>query len=294
MKRLVLVLLVFCAVPAGAQEFDVFDFNDFLDPRLRGAEYAGNGNTIVQPGDDVQILRITTGIIRNYQWHNRPTEEEARFLHFAHSIYRGRNQWTGKLTALDGDGDSTVPRYRGTLQWGTYRLQKAKLSTDLEPQKIASRFLISATIEENRYKNVLIGRTRDYNTELGLQADVSLPLPRGRSVMGSLVYMTRDMGELGGAQRLTYFYRIDDRRIGEHLQFGATFGVGGEKTDKWHWGATRIGLLGAAELPWVGGTMNVVWTPTYVPGARERNVFHEVAVFFDRTLLTSIRARTQR
>jgi hypothetical protein len=286
---LVLASLFLCA-GAAAQEFDVFDLNDFVDPRIRGAEYNDNGD-LLAPGDDVQIVRAAAGVVRNYQWRNTQTSEDARFFHLTHGFYRGRHQVNGKVTVLDGKGESPLPRYRGTAQWATYIVTRVKLAGDEDATQVAGRFLVSASIEENRYKDRERRRTRDHNFELGVQTDVAVPLPRGRSVTGSLVFMTRDMGEMGRAQRLTYFYRLDDRTFLNRFRLGTTIGVGGERTDAWHWGATRLGLTGAIDIPGIGTTLNVAWTPTYIPGARDRHMFHEVAVFLDRTLFTSLRPR---
>jgi hypothetical protein len=88
-------------------------------------------------------------------------------------------------------------------------------------------------------------------------------------------------------QRLSYYYRLEEHTIANRYRFGLNIGFGGEKTDRWRWGATRAGLHGAMEAGSVG-TLNVTWTPTFVPRAAGKRMTQEVAIFFDRTVFASL------
>ncbi len=290
MKGLLLFGALLMAGVAQAQEFDVFDDNDFLDPRIRGAELRSDGRRVRDQGSDFQIVRMVSGGISNYTWRSQPTNAKVGFLHLTHSIYRGAYQTNFKLTTLQAGSGASLPRYRATSQFARYFLTPIVDGQSKQKEQIAGRLLVTASFEENR------GRAADhaapyYNLEIGAELDAAVPLPRGRSASGSLVWVRRELGEKAGRiQRLTYFYRLVDRTYHNRFRLGASLGVGGEKQADWHWGAARFGLLSSVDLG-RAGAVKLTWTPTVLPASRDRHVYQEVALFFDRTLMKSVRRR---
>jgi hypothetical protein len=319
MRRALLALALLVAAAARAQEFDVFDFNDFVDPRLHGVIFKNNGVQGRDNGDWLTITRLTSGGIANYEWRNNPTGARVVFANLVTSSYLGLTQANFKVTTLhdfDGDnGRSFLPRYRFTTQLARYFVINSH--RDAGPftlDQLAGRLLLSASLEENRFARTALrpggpppGQTPDatlspsavtlhkrrLNSELGAELDLSIPLPHGAVANGSLVIVSRDMGDLGRTHRVTYFYRLEDRTLNDRIRISTSLGVGGEKSKEWHWGALRAGFIGAVKLG-KRATLNAAWTPTYQPGARNHRVFHEVALFVDRTLHVSIRPPVSR
>jgi hypothetical protein len=283
-KRLLLSCAFVLAGAAQAQEFDIFDENDFLDPRIRGAEFRSDGRRVRDPGTDFQILRMSTGGISNYTWRSEPTNANVGFLHLTHSIYRGGYQANFKLTTLQAGSRAALPRYRATTQFARYFLTPIVNGASKEREQIAGRLLLTASFEENRVRTAG-GAARDYNLEIGAELDAAIPLPRGRNANGSLVWVRRELGQKAGRiQRLTYFYRFVDRTYFGRVRFGTSLGVGGEKQTEWHWGAARLGFLSSINIS-RAGTMKLTYTPTVLPASRDRRVYQEIALFFDRTLM---------
>lgn len=151
--------------------------------------------------------------------------------------------------------------------------------------------MLSFAIEENRIDDPSRA-SRRFNTEFGIEVDIANGILGGRNASGSLVWMTRTTAVPGSAraqrmQRASYYYRFNDHALTDRIQVGLNFGFGGQRTDRWQWGATRFGMHAATDLGRVG-TLNFSWTPTYVPRDPIRHLTHEVAFFVDRTLMAHL------
>lgn len=301
MRVLILATAVSVVVvaAAAAQEFDIFDANDFLDPRVRGAVFSNKqcGQVrdsrcgIDSEGTPFTIGRIYAGRVGDYVWRNKQTKVDLNFIHLTTSVYRRENQFNAKLTLLDGEKDTGLPRYRGTLQYGYYFLTD---SPDPEADakdtsaRAAGRILVSASLEENGFARAG-GDTagHDYNYELGAQLDAYVRV-KGRSAIGSLVWVRRYAYDEGIVHRVTYFYRNGDLVKGP-FRLSTSLGLGGEKVGEWHWGALRAVLQVAIDIKPLRTTLNLVYAPSYVPRQSERRTHHEVAVFVDATVFRSFR-----
>lgn len=280
------MLAIIAAAAVHAQELDIFEANDFIDPRERGAVFSKDGTFgLVDPGEQFTIMRVFVGrIVNDYQWRNVQTETESNFVHLATSVYRGDKQFTAKLTSFHADDEARLPSYRGTLQFGQYFVTEApaklNVAEEADDVRIAGRYVATASLEHNPYDD---GRALLY--EYGLEATGYARKGR-RSVAGSLVWMHRVVSEKQSIDRLTYFYRVGDRTyLNGRFRWNAYLGFGGERNDGWHWGATRAVLTGSVEIPALRTGLNVAYAPTFVPGRDRRNTYHEVAVFLDTTAL---------
>lgn len=316
MKRALFVLFfLLAASPLIAQEFDVFDLNDFVDPRVHGALYDHHGK-VTDRGDVFRLVRVATGGISDYAWRNTPTHDNVGFLHIVGSEYVGNLQANVKATFLEGQHDNALPRYRVMTQFARYMLHEANSEVKKSgAERIAGRAMVSFAIEENRLDEITGTPVRRFNTEIAAEFDLAMSLPRGRNASGSIIWTSRqsaipgnqqaqqacitdcgvnatpivssDPGRMRRTQRLSYYYRLEEHTIANRYRFGLNFGFGGEKSDRWRWGATRVGFLGAMEAG-QAGTVNVTWTPTYVPRDIGRRMTQEVAIFIDRTLFASL------
>jgi hypothetical protein len=317
-RSLITFALLFTAASLSAQEFDVFDLNDFVDPRLHGAVYDHHGK-LTDRGDVFRLVRIATGGISDYAWRSTPTHDNVGFLHVVASEYRGNLQANLKATFLEGQHDNALPRYRLMTQVAHYTLHQA--SSEVKKggvRRIAGRALLSMAIEENRLDVITGAPVRRFNTEIAAEVDVAMSLPGGRNASGSLVWTSRQTatpgeqicvanctnalplefldpsqppspkyvftpGQTHRIQRASYYYRLEEHTLANRYRFGVSFGVGGEKTDRWRWGATRVGVRGAMDVGHLG-TFNVTWTPTFVPRSVGRRTTQEVAIFLDQTV----------
>lgn len=281
MKRVVLAIAIAAAaVAAHGQEFDIFDLSDFVDPRLHGATFDAKGK-MSDPGQTYAVLRTTTGAITNYAWRNRPSDGEIGFLHLAKSTYQGVNQRNLKLTVLGSDGSQKFPRFRATAQFARYEMTPpatGNLNRSGIEEPIAGRWLLSAMVESLRE-----GR-HSYDAEIGGSVDVLTPLTRGRSVVGTLVFVSRNTDDTGWTHRAGYIYRLLNRTyFDDRLTVGTTVAAGVERTDSWHWATIRVSTRSSVSVGWLG-RLNLVWTPTYLPIEKSRRLHHEVGFFIDRTL----------
>jgi hypothetical protein len=279
-KRIVwAAVLLFASVAAHAQELDVFDLSDFVDPRLHGAVFDEQGR-IVDPGQTYAVLRTTTGAIANYTWRNLPSDGEIGFLHLAKSTYKGANQRTLKLTAIGSDGSLDLPRIRATAQFGRYHVTppSPRMVRSGIDEPMAGRWMLSAMVESLR------GGGSSYDAEISGSLDVITPLPGKRSTTGSVVFVSRKNDEGGWTHRTAYVYRLVNRTyFDDRVTVGATVAAGAERTDSWHWATIRLSTRTSIEAGWLG-RVNFVWTPTYLPIEQSRRLHHEVGFFIDRTL----------
>lgn len=111
MKRRLVALLfaaAFCA-QVGAQELDIYDLNDFVDPRQLGAVVGSHGR-LNCPCDPFLVSRLVAGGAVNYLDVFRATDASASFIHVANSYYRGPWQANWKITQLNREGNEPDAR----------------------------------------------------------------------------------------------------------------------------------------------------------------------------------------
>jgi hypothetical protein len=308
-----LVFLLSCAGTAAAQELDVFDLNDFVAPASLGATFDLHGR-LTDRGDDFRVVRITTGAVSGYAWQNTPARDHVGFLHLAASEYRGAFQSNVKLTLFNTEHSSDLPRWRAATQFAYYMLHQANTAAKATGvERIAGRLMITVAAEENPLRGVVSGgHPGHFNTDLAVELDTAMSIFGGRNASGSLVWVSRSttatvieqqqpyqgpccvsgpllpfqptisVTRAQRIQRATYYYRLEDKLLASRYRIGASVGVGGEKSDRWR-GATRVGLHGSAAIGGAG-SVNVTWTPTFIPSAAGKRITQEVAIFLNRTL----------
>jgi len=287
LNRAALVIgLALAASAAAAQELDIFELSDFMDPRLRGAAFDKSGFAAIEHGSDFKIVRAVAGGVKNYDWRTRPSGRDVSFLHIVASHYSGLMQGNVKVTALGTPGDATLPRYRLTTQIARYMLSSVLDPNSKAAERYAGRFLATTSAEQTRscHQNVCASHT-DY--EIGAQIDTSIPLRHGRSASGSLIAAFRNTAEEGRLFRATFVSRLADRSF-KRVRVGAAFDVSAERASSlWKMGAVRLGMSYAYDIA-AGVALNVAWTPSFVLPEPRRRLHNEVAFFVDRKLYSKI------
>jgi hypothetical protein len=291
MKRRLLIANLLCliAVPLSAQEFDIFERNDFVEPSLHGTRLDNDGS-IIQRGETFHVLRVVTGGVANYAWRSTPTNSKVAFVHLANSIYRGAYQANVKFTMLQGQEQRILPRYRLGVEFGRYGMTST--IADEAETPVSSRWLVSGALEENRScpETANTHCRRPMNVEVGGQFDTSVTIKNVTSRAGGIL-VWRNAGDDGRKLfRGTVFYQFLDRTFHDRYRLTTAFGTGFERTDAFHWGVTRAGGTLSVDIKRIG-TLNAAWTPTYRPATQGQKVFNEVAVFVDRTLFAKLGIR---
>lgn len=295
MKRLAAAaVLLLCAAAGRAQEFEIFDPNDFIDPRERGAVFAPTGMSILSPGSPFSIVRVYGGRVTNYQWRDTPTSAEVTFAHVVWNRYRDNRQFNLKLTTYDVERGTRLPWYRGTIQVARY----FALPTDRgmkvgagDSVRAAGRILFTGSLEQNPLRGTSV-RSRVVDHSFGAELDGFLRTTKF-STSGSLVWTRRIVDNGSYADRVVYYYRgpqitqLDDR-----LRFSADLACGGDHTDRWRWGAVRLIATTSIDLPTAAGkrlgTVNLAYGPSYFPGSPTGRTHRELAIYLDRTIMAHL------
>ena len=152
-----LLLFLFAGAAAQAQELDVFDPNDFIDPRERGAVFRPGGLGVTDPGAPFSLVRLYGGRVTDYQYRNASTDADLSFVHATASRYWGDHQLNLKLTSFHADDDAQLPTLRGTVQFGRYfgqyfRLRREGIDAAKEEQRIAARVLFTWSTERSPFE----------------------------------------------------------------------------------------------------------------------------------------------
>lgn len=285
MRRLLAAaLLLLGASGAGAQEFDIFELNDFVDPRLRGAEYASGGIRTTAPGDPFLVSRLSLGAVRDYYWRTSPTDANLAVAHSATSYYWGGNQLNFKWTHLrTGDDDAFVPKNRGTVQFARYTAHEMPLDVEGKPMIAVSRYLVALAVEESPDALEDLAGHRSMNYELGAQLDVRLPLT---DVLGTVSYVKRFAGVGQSTERFAYVLHTAGRSY-RKANFEMNVAVGAQKTASWRWGDIRPTAHMRLPLDKVGTIVHLAYAPTisFEGGFETR---HEVALFVDRAIFARV------
>src|SRR5262245_31192970 len=282
-------LLLLVAAAAAAQEFDVYDPNDFIDPRVRGALFEKGCCRVVENGTDFTLMRVYAGNIYDYQWRSTSTGADLKFLHLATAYYRGDKQFNLKLTGFDPHGAASVPNSRGTMQFGKYFVSGAAREGE-EDRRIAGRILLTWSVERGRFEDSPSERSQLHH-EFGAEGDVRIPLPFSRldNVDGSVIWMRRRVAEGQYVDRLSYLYRFRERqRSNGRLQLNASLGFGGERADGWHCCLARGVFTATYIVPRINIGVNAAFAPTFAPAAQGRRTHRELALYLDHTLVAHV------
>ena len=291
--RVLLIASAFCVVAARgvAQELDVYDLNDFIDPRQRGAMFDESGS-LNSPGDTFTLVRAMLGTVADYTTHTGPTSEQTRFIYLTSAHYWGSHQANLKVTRLSADTNAVIPGYRASLEYGHYfsisRMPAVNDAGVKELVWVPERFLLRAMTEQVRAG----GGSREYgryNRELTMGLDAALPFGKKSQAIGTWTLTYRDEPGEHPIFRWTYLSRFPPFHVGQ-VRTEIDFGYGWEKTESLHWAPTRIVVLSSLDVHSLGGSLNVAWVPTYAPASAERRFFQEVSIFVDFRLFARLKA----
>jgi hypothetical protein len=214
MKRLALILMLILCGTAHAQELDIFDINDFVDPRELGAQ-PGSYGLLHCPCDSFVVSRFISGGVADFVDALRPAHVDVSFAHLATSFYYGPWQVNWKKTQLNR-ADLTPHEYpfffelrgiapdnKNTLQVGRYFTFGSKQApsivrleftwTQVEYRSLGPR----ERQPDGSLKQVM---QSSFWTERGFEADIPYQIG-GRGLVTSLVFVER-LTEYGDAVRI--------------------------------------------------------------------------------------------
>jgi hypothetical protein len=295
LRTAVAVLIALAASIAHAQELDIFELSDFMDPRLRGAQFDREGTLAISPGADFNIVRAVGGGVLNYDWRTRPTDTAVNFIHLVASHYSGLMQGNVKLTTMQAENGSSIPQYRISSQLARYMLTDDKNLDTGEIEKVAGRWLLTTALEQSRVcgsAKESRGQARVCHThldsEVGAQIDTEFPISRsGEKGTGSFIFAFRNTAEEGRIFRGTLVTRVTDKAF-ERTRVGIVFDASVERASSaWRFGAVRLGFSYAVDLA-AGLAINFGWTPAFVTTEPGHRLHNEVAIFLDRTVFSKI------
>lgn len=286
MKIVLAVLSLLVCVIATAQEFDIFDANDFIDPRARGAVFTTGRIGTTEPGNPFYLVRLYGGRVSDYQWRSVSTGAEMSFLHAAGSFYRGDRQLNVKLTAFRADEEADLPSFRGTVQLGQYFINPLSESDPDDATRITGRLLLMWSIEKNSFRDHPETSHRSpINHEFGVETDIQIG-----KVDGAFIWMRRRIDEGEYVDRISYMYRFRERvRSNNRLHLNATAGAGTERTDGWHCCVLRAVFTATYIIPWIDTGLNIAFAPTYSPASEGKRTHKELAIYLDRTAIARLR-----
>ena len=281
MKCLLAVFTFLLCSTAYAQELDIFDANDFIDPRVRGAVFTAGRFGTTEPGNPFYLLRFYGGRVSDYQWRSVATGAELSFLHAVGSFYRGDRQLNVKLTAFRADEEADLPSFRGTVQLGQYFTNPLSLKRE---SRVTGRILLTWSVEQNPFRDTRPG-SNPINHEFGAEADIQIG-----KVDGAFIWMRRRIDAGVYADRVSYYYRFRERlRSNNRLHLNATVGAGTERVEGWHCCVVRAVFTATYIIPWVDTGFNIAFAPTYLPARDGKRMHKELAIYLDRTAIARLR-----
>jgi len=285
MWRKVAFLLWLAAAPALlAQQFDIFDLNDFVDPRLHGAEFDDK----LQParftgGSNVVITRLTTGAVANYWWQDRPSGADVRFTRVSTAFYGGSSQTTLTLDRSMPNVDGIVPAWRGTISYGSYGATRTGNGKD-ESSLDLDRSRVYVTLERNPLRSVGDRTGRPLNFETGVETDVSFGV-HGQREIGTLSLATRFAGSDHNGPRIGYLHHYAE--FGNFVRVNIGLGIGIEKAPHWAMGMRPTARF-TIPVPFAKADVHVIYGASGMLRSGRRGG-NEVSVFFDKAVLARIR-----
>lgn len=303
-RRVLLSAAVFLllVLPAAAQEFEIFDPNDFIDPRERGAVFTPDGFHLEKEGDRFSIIRAYVGRVTDYQWRETPTNTNVTFVHLVWGRYQANHQFNVKLTLFNVGREAGVPRVRTTVQFARYfaiPVQSHSVGTN-DPVRFGGRLLFSGALEENPLRRIAGQSSRRlFDYEGGVELDSYLRVSnhlhkrwKDLSALGSFVWARRSIENHKFADRFIYYYRGPELMVFHELvRLSPNAGGGAEHTvGHWH-GAVRLVANAAIAIPHFEGSLNFTYAPTYLPGREGKRTFNEFGIYIDRTLMAHVLLR---
>jgi hypothetical protein len=290
-RAALVIILALAASAAVAQELDIFEINDFMDPRLRGATFDTDGVEIVDHGADFKIWRVVAGEVKNYDWRTRPSDRDLSFVHIVGSHYSGSWQENIKVTSLQTPSDSSLPRYRLTAQLARYMLSSVPNPATNEDENFAGRLLVTTSAEQSHIcakdQQNQSGCTNHIDYEIDAQIDTTQQLPNGRIGTGSLIVAFRKTALDGSVFRATYVSRLADKSF-DRNRLGVAFDLSTERaSSSWRMGAARLPVLYSVDVA-AAFALNIGWTPSFVLTEPGRRIHNEVALFIDRKVYSKI------
>jgi hypothetical protein len=245
-NRFALALVIAASLCAGAQaqELDIYDLNDFVDPRMLGAVAAPHGQ-LNCPCDPFLVSRLMAGGVANYVDVLRVTDSGASFVHLATSYYRGPWQVNWKSTQLNREdfGSEPTPRFsssaatpqnKNTFQLGRY----FAVGSHGAPSII--RMEATWTLVQYRQATPVNGQfsfASRHENEVGFEADIPWHLGRF-PLITSLVGVGR-FGKLNvadpnsfAARRVTLLQRAPRFSLG-YWSFDPAIAVGSVNAGHW-------------------------------------------------------------
>lgn len=299
----VITFLAFLCVPCLAQELDIFELTDFVDPRLRGCET--EDLKVTNFGTNYQFVRAIFGGVTNYTTRTQVTNSDMGFVHLAGSFYAGMNQINLRVTTIQERNAGTRPLIRVTGQFARYSFSYLDDPETGKRDEIADRYLVTASAEEREicsssptiatpgrasHENVTFsaGTTcgRHVDSEVAIQSNSSIT-PRADSDFVAFTLGVHRTFEDGMVFRGTIGYRFF-----QHDFHRNRFSVGFDHSlengaGSWHIGATRL-AIGYSHLIMKGVSIHGVWQPSYVPREPGHHVNQEFGIFFDTTLFARV------
>jgi hypothetical protein len=302
------ILITSITVTCAAQELDLFELTDFVDPRLRGVET--DELKVKSLGSGYQFIRAVSGYIANYTSRTDPTGSDIGFVHVAGNLYSGVNQYNVKFTAMDSQNSpsaSSRPRFRLTGQMARYSFSYLEdPETKSKDDEIADRYLITFSAEERDVCGTVASLPTDENlprpgatvckrhldSELGIQADSSI-FPGADTDFVAFTFGVRNTAEDGFIYRGTIGFRFLQKdfskgRVSVSMDHSLERGNG-----SLHLGATRLGLGYSLSLG-KRLSLNAVYQPSYVPKEPGSRINHEMALFIDTRLYARIIPRREK
>jgi hypothetical protein len=297
--RYVLALALICAVLPGismqAQELDIYDINDFVDPRELS-------------GDSFLISRAIAGGVTSYLDVFRPTNSDVMVGHLATNYYFGSWQANWKHTRLNredfGPGQlqvqrnsSQIPENKNTLQLARYfSVGRAAAPTIIRLEATWTR-----ADYRQRFRNsagVAIGDFRSrFENEVSFEGDI--PWRVGRfPVVTSLVYVGRfkSTNDDGGTRRVTLLQRAPRLSLGRWSLDSAVALGSVHANNKWNGVLVQPSLhVISPTIPGVNVRVHFKYAPAIgrlgpppigeKPQSRTENQF---SIFIDRTLFAKL------
>jgi len=269
------------ALTAAAQEIDIFDPTDFVDPRARGVVFRKSGFGIDESGMNYALVRAYGGRVFDYQWRNDSTRANPYFANLTSSFYHGDKQFNLKIVKFSADSETGIPILRTTVQAGQYFLA----------DNISSRVLLTMAVERNPYDASQTATRERYKHEFGLQTDIQVRFPKVIKSLdhidGSFIWMRRRISDSTYVDRFSYLYRFRERqRSNGRLQLNASLGFGAEHADGWHCCLARGVFTATYVIPRINVGFNAAFAPTFAPAGDGRRSHREVAIYLDRTVFS--------
>jgi hypothetical protein len=299
-----MLVFLFAASTAAAQQQPIFDVDDFIDPRERG-------------GRPLFVSRLVLGVTRNYVDGHRPLHDDAAFLHVANSVYFSDFQIDYKRTEGTSDKkelmvceceegpvyfptpplpDATPaappPGSKDTLQFAWYRTVEGEGGP---PLKLRYRLSWSRQPVDVGVTSIATGEKAaslsGSEQSFGLEADTRVRF-RGRDVFGSLqIARTIQSGTIAHRTQheLTYTARLPGWRVGRVL-LRPTLAVGGVSGR----GGTALNVVHPQfEAFWHDTTtranLHLIWAPQTIRSGRGGwDTTHEIAFVVDRALVVNL------